>query len=253
MKTIIAIVTLAALTATAQYYGDTTRIGGYTGTRSSDSTKGKSAVIRKALTSIDNPEHKYISLETFKKNCLPQVKQMHAINQQGELVQTDHYKEYNSAIQLQPVKDKTTYRIVQMLPNNMAIITVASGYNNPYIGTKLHETVPDETKFSANLIYLNKTFTYTTVLGAYKTIALAAIAPEPEPATDDVIIKAFQNGRAFDILHTQTYIYECSTCQGTGAVMKQSGTFSLRGLCESCRGKKQHEITLPTVFTVIIK
>lgn len=202
-----------------------------------------------AAATADNPIPLKLNAETMHIECTPQLISMYGIDHTGALIQTAEYYSTGTSIAIRSLlTTPRAYRVVQSLDNNMAIITSNHGYSNPYIGIHLGRTIADGSILHLRLTDLGQTHTYTTITGASKTIALAAIAPEPEPPDSETILAAYLAGRAYLVLLPRPY--PCDHCQGRGTIAQKKGTFAIRQKCPACDGTRR--TILPTLHRITL-
>lgn len=211
----------------------------------------ESAAKRASLATSENPIKKTITEEQFVKNILPNLSGKCMASADGAVCQ---YYRFSHSIQGRLEESEDTIgtreiKIVQTLKPGLYLAQNKSLSTDMFALELEGRQVADGSVLHLKPKPTDRIYSYTSVMGASKNIAIFHCDPIPKIATDDQIVSAFKKGQSFFALLPAPF--PCDTCKGTGFVKSKNSTFTLRKKCDSCGGSST--VLLPAVNRVSIR
>lgn len=233
MKRIAVAFALAAATAVMSQ-DRLTRIGGFTERRREPSQE---AVV-KAL-SVEQPIKIQATPEQFAKHCLDRA----TLDAQRGVA----YVQDSDGFRASTHTGETRVRIMQRISNGFFLAEAG----DRYIAIRSDsDALLDDHEYTMPISPTGETYSYTTVLGAGKRVAVYARSPT---ITDDQIMARFKAGEAFLVPLPKKTTTPCIRCDGGGFVtVKQNPGGDRRTLCPACKGMRHVTLTCELIHSVTI-
>ena len=232
MKRMVLLIALAACAATAQ--DRLTRIGGLMERTREPSQE---AVV-KAL-SVEHPVKIKATAEQFEKHCLDRAT-LDADKGASYVVGPDGFTRRAGS-------GNVYVRVMQRIAPGFFLASAGERF----IAIRSEgDALMDDTEYSLPLMETGETYSYTTVLGAGKRVAVYARRPM---VTADQIMARFKAGEAFLLPLKKTTTTPCMVCDGGGFVtVKQNPGGDRRTLCPACKGMRHVTLTCELIHSVTI-
>jgi hypothetical protein len=121
---------------------------------------------------------------------------------------------------------------------------------NPFIIDLKNSSYVDGQELRFYFIETSGTFSYTTVLGAKKTVRVMTLQDEPSYSapTYSQFLEQLKTGYKFKFLHIGTVI--CKVCEGTGSIKNKPGKMPSNLICPQCKHKGMFEREILHVVTI---
>lgn len=233
--TIIVAMMLAAALATAQ--DPLTRLGITVGGAAKRMPMQEATI--KSL-SVESPVRICITPEQFEKHCLDRA----AIDADASAVY---------------VQDSDGFRRQTGIGNHYVTVIqrISSGFFLARAGERfvairaVVDNLMDDQSYSLPLVETGESYTYTTVFGAGKRVAVYALRPA---VTKEGVLARFIAGETFLLPLAKTTTTPCIHCGGGGFVDQKMGQGGIRKtLCPACKGKRNITLTCELIHAVSIR
>ena len=171
-----------------------------------------------------------------------QIAAMYGVRENGIIVQSRRYRYFGSGDWRVESSRGTAlpYRILQHIEGSRYL---ASGthYNADTFAIDIEgRQYPDNTVLNLLLEHTGQLYSYTSVLGAKRTVRVMQVAYEPDllPIKYEEFVASIKDGHTFDALIEHPI--PCPTCKSTGFVNKDDNKkrIAVREFCPTCKGKK---------------
>lgn len=169
-----------------------------------------------------------------------QLKEMYGVFPDGEMRRV---KIWNTVGELESLEKDHVVKVTQTIGSGLYLGYIRG--EGPYAFNLYEEGIADDTYIRTPLRELDQTYSYTSVLGARKTVRMFAVfKQEYTRPTFEHIQKAWQNGAVFTVKAPCVFpclcgdgTAPCRDCNGTGVNLK-TARGAMKQFCGPCRGKK---------------
>lgn len=212
------------------------RIGLYNGGGVSRKPTQESVV--KAL-SVETPVELKATSEQFEKYCLDSV----VLDAETRAV----YVKDDDGFRRSTGSGNTHFKVMQRI--SPGFFLASAGERFIAIRTD-GDALMDDSSYALPLAETGETYSYTTVLGAGKRVAVYTRRP---PVTKEQIMERFKAGEAFLFPLSKTTTTPCIHCHGDAFVdEKMPNGHTRKTLCPACSGKRKVTITCELIHSISI-
>lgn len=216
---------------------------------SGNATGNPTQTQKAAAATADAPIRLVMTEGRFREECTDQLAGMYECAQDGRLLQTSRYRNMLSRISKEDTHIARSVRIDQTLSKGVYLAHDNSRADLTFALESMPEDLTDGTVLSLAIERTERIFSYTSVLGAAKNIAVYRPVVGGKPADVETLARAFSAGKTFGVLMPAAFT--CDTCQGKGTLDQKRGTFTVKVKCRECGGAGK--IMLPAVHEVSVK
>ena len=171
-----------------------------------------------------------------------QIAVMYAVAENGDVVQTHRYRHLggNNWDRERIGGEGSRINIMQHFGGQRYLARYGSTDSSMFVIDLDGGPYADDTTLRIRTEDTGQVFSYTSVLGAKKTVRVLRSVSEPSlraPTYED-FVQAVKDGHAFDVLRDASV--PCPECRGTGFVKArdQDGRLGLRKICPVCNARK---------------
>lgn len=238
MKTLLTII-LLSLPLFAQ---DLTRIGGSIGNGPSNENPEYSAVRQTEDSPVKISASK-IKPAQWGAIFTNQISKMYVVDNEGKWWQTQEFKFVQGTWKMNSTRFGPSKRYLKISQNVGGTFYLCYPYKeyDPFIIDLKASSYVDGQELYFYYGETSGTFSYTTVLGAKKTVRVMTLTEEPsysEP-TFEQFVQQMNGGAKFKIVQVGTII--CPVCKGYGSVKNKPGRMPTNLICPQCKSKGKFE------------